>query len=255
MRHQIEKNGYIILRNFYSEHELTKIKEEINNLGKFIFGYFDMDAENLELDQIKRSLFYKGLRYLTSLSHISCDEKNINLCQKLGLVFPAIMNACNIRMDTPDNKNLFQWHQDTTYLLGSLNALTFWIPLCKVDKINGTIELIPNTHNKGFYKFTKNEKAIDNHKYYLSPSDASLEKEPTQNIINVEANIGDLVIFNQMLLHRSTPNYSNKIRWSIQLRYSDLMNQKFFADGYPFGDVTNIFHTPYINYINKEELE
>jgi ectoine hydroxylase-related dioxygenase (phytanoyl-CoA dioxygenase family) len=246
---QLQEEGYLVIREFYKKEELQSLNDEINEIGSFIYQdkLFSLDKPFRKEYLEKQSEFYNSLRYFTSLKKFSALDKNIKLANELGLKHPCIMNACNIRMDTPENKNLFHWHQDTTYLLGSLNALTFWVPLTEVNIKNGTIELVPKTHNKGFYPF-KNLKPIDELKYKrgLSPTDIYLVEEPKKNVIHVEAKPGDLIVFYQMLLHRSTPTKCEYTRWSVQLRYSDLKDEKFLDSGYPFGDVNNIYKTNYI---------
>lgn len=244
---QFFQDGYLIIKNFYKLDELQDVIDEINQIGSFIYQEpFDLYKPFNKKYSDKQKYLYTSLRYLVSLNKFSSYEKNISLAKKLGLNHPCIMNSCNIRMDTPENKNLFHWHQDTTYLLGSLNALTFWIPLTEVNLNNGTIELAPNSHNKGFYEF-KNVKPIEElkNKRGISPQDIQLKNDPVNDIIHVEAKPGDLIVFYQMLLHRSTPTNSNFTRWSIQLRYSDLFDNKFLESGYPFGDITNIYNVKY----------
>jgi len=246
-----ENNGYVILKSFYSNADLNSMLDEINTVGKFIYGNFFYD-QAWEENPEKQQRLYRVLRYLTSLRIFSGLEKNIELCHKLGLKLPAVMNSCNIRMDTPTNQSLFHWHQDITYLLGSLNALTFWIPLCDVNTQTGTVELLPRSHNKGIYPYKITTQNKITSKSLLSPTDIVLEKEPEGGLV-LEARKGDLVVFNQTLLHRSTPNCSQVTRWTVQLRYADLLSEQFCNDNYPFGDVTNINFTNYIDYINYEK--
>ena len=247
---EFNSEGYLILRSFFeNKSDLSPFYDQINKVGKFInprFTPFDL-FEDIQLDNDQRSNLYRSLRYLPAISQLACSEKALKLCKSLGLEFPAIMNSCNIRMDTPKlDQYLFHWHQDITYLLGSMNALTFWIPLSKVNKERGSIEVIPGSHTKGIFPIRYTGKKSLEPNTVMSPKDIYLEKEPTAPPILLEAEPGDLVVFSQLLLHRSTPNHSGYIRWAIQLRFADLMNKHFYENNYPFGDLTNIFHTTYI---------
>lgn len=240
------KNGFLIIRDFYTDREIQSIKDEINLLGRNIVkDDFSIEKKfNIDLEE-NYSLLYKVLRYALILNKMSVLNKNISLIKQLGIKIPSVMKSCNIRMDTPSNKKLFQWHQDTSYLLGSLNALTFWIPLTDVNKKMGSVEIIPKTHNKGFFKYKVKKKNV-NKKSFFSPSDLFLEKEPkNSNSEIVNAKPCDLVVFYQMLLHRSTNNNSNFNRFVMQLRYSDLSNKEFKKSGYAYGDNTNILFTSY----------
>ena len=69
----------------------------------------------------------------------------------------------------------------------------------------------------------------------------------------INAKPGDLIIFSQFLLHKSTRNFSDKIRWVAQVRHSDLSEKKFKNAGYPFGDRENIFFNNYLKNIKKNE--
>ena len=48
-----------------------------------------------------------------------------------------------------DDEHLFHWHQDFTYLLGSPNAVTIWIPLTEANETRGSVEIVPHSHRQG----------------------------------------------------------------------------------------------------------
>jgi phytanoyl-CoA hydroxylase len=45
--------------------------------------------------------------------------------------------------------------------------------------------------------------------------------------------VGDILIFSAFLIHQSGNNITNKIRWSVQLRYNNLDEPTFIERGYP----------------------
>ncbi len=247
---ELETLGFTILPGYYSAAELNPIRNELEELGRYLFGSFSLDEPWQKRSEQQRSQFYRVTRYLASLAAMSAAPRNLALCRDAGMKFPCVMKSCNIRMDTPENKNLFHWHQDTTYLLGSLSGLTFWVPLGDVNEEKGTVELIPGSHKSGFYPFRCTLSNLSP-KSSLSPQDVLLEQDPEEEPLRVNAKAGDLVVFRQMLLHRSTPNRSDSIRWTIQLRYADLMEETFREAGYPLGDNTNIFSTDYMKFVMK----
>ena len=61
----------------------------------------------------------------------------------------------------------------------------------------------------------------------------------------ITAERGDVVVFKQMLLHRSTPNLGEQIRWTTQLRITDLADPEYRRQRYPTGDRSNIFYVDY----------
>lgn len=248
-RQQYERDGYVILRGFLDEYEpLEKLVEEVATLGRTFSSSFEMaDAAWIsKMAESDRALLYRALRYLPSLAVLGASERMLSLCKALGLEFPALMRSFNIRMDLPNHdKFLFHWHQDITYLLGSLNSVTFWCPLGVADELHGSIEVVPRSHKQlAPYRLTSDDARRKNAQ--LSPSDVRLNNEP--DTVGPIANVrkGDLVVFSQFLIHRSTPNRSALCRWTVQLRYSDLLEPEFRSAGYPFGDMTTISRVDYL---------
>lgn len=253
---EFKKNGYLVIKS------VPGLKQNLNDIKKELLLFakvFDKKIKNLndkryykilKHSSSTRSKYYDTLRYLYSVTKLSSLTLLKKISIELGLRLPAVMRSYNLRMDMPkDSKHLFQWHQDITYLLGSLNSVTYWIPLTKVDKFFGSIEVIEGSHKDGLYDFRYVGNENLGKKKNMSPKDINLKKDPLLKSKLILASPGDLVIFSQFLLHRSTKNFSNKIRWVAQVRHSDI-SEKYFKDaGYPFGDKTNIFFN---NYLKKK---
>lgn len=75
--------------------------------------------------------------------------------------------------------------------------------------------------------------------------DLAIDYDVTEPAVAVKANRGDIVVFSQMLLHRSTPNQSRHPRWTAQIRLSDLGCAWFTRNRCPTGEKRNIFHYDY----------
>ena len=45
--------------------------------------------------------------------------------------------------------------------------------------------------------------------------------------------LGQALIFSEFLVHRSGQNISNKIRFSVQLRFTDLLSKEYMRKNYP----------------------
>lgn len=245
---QFEEQGYLILRNFWQHGELNELQSQLDALGKLIIGpsFSSTDFEQYKLTPETQSLLYDRLKYLPGLSTISGSETVRSLCKTLGLVHPSLMGCCNMRLDRPhDGRHLFAWHQDSVYLLGSVNAVTLWVPLQDVNLHHGTIQVIPGSHHRGLYPFRRiSDKVIAPYVPFLQ-RDIELDYEVREEPVTIEARRGDVIIFKQMLLHRSTPNLSNQVRWTTQLRITDLSDPEHRRQRFPTGDRTNIFYVDY----------
>jgi hypothetical protein len=250
LRNQFEKDGYVRVKGFLSEEEIRPFYEEITAIGRRLVGPdFDFWKGSALFTPENQSLLYDALRYLPALYLTSSNPRLLELCRSVGIEFPAVMGSCNMRLDRPgDGTHLFKWHQDTLYLLGSSNAVTIWIPLGRVDAHYGTIAVIPGSHTNGVYPFKKiSDKEVFAH-VPLFQRDLALDVTVDERSeVVLEAAPGDIVIFRQMLLHRSLPNVSDSIRWTCQVRIADLFEEAFIEDHFPMGERTNIYYSRYVS--------
>jgi len=107
------------------------------------------------------------------------------------------------------------WHQDKSYWpdANSNPVITVWIPLVDATPINGCLHVIPGTHTQ---RVIKHEAETYSGTGYLGLRD-DVAKGKKVVILPVKA--GSPILFNDRLLHMSTPNNSDHVRWSVDLRY------------------------------------
>jgi len=245
-----ERDGMLVLRGALAGRpELTALRQEVEAFGRTYAPSFSLEdcSELLDQGAAVRGDFYRALRYLPSLSALGSSAFMLQLVRQAGLRFPLLMKSCNVRMDLPHaDEQLFQWHQDITYLLGSLNSITLWLPLGPADAVHGSIACVPGTH-RSLRAYEPATEAALAKSAQLSPRDLRLQREPETTGEILDVGLGDVVLFSQFLLHRSTPNRSQRCRWTVQLRYSDLLDPAFRGAGYPLGDMTTILRTQYLD--------
>jgi ectoine hydroxylase-related dioxygenase (phytanoyl-CoA dioxygenase family) len=257
---QFELDGYLVLRNFWRSGELEELQDQLNELGRLIVGpdFSFEDASHYGLTPDTQSLLYDRLKYMPALSRMSGSPAIHQMCRDLGMRHPSLMGCCNMRMDRPrDERHLFAWHQDSVYLLGSFNAVTVWIPLQEVNLQLGTVQVIPGSHKAGLAPFKRiSDKAVVPYVPMLQ-RDIALDREVQEEPVTIAAHRGDIVVFKQMLLHRSTPNLGSQVRWTVQLRITDLSDPEYRRQRFPTGDRTNIFFVDYPGHdaVQRRELE
>lgn len=123
---------------------------------------------------------------------------------------PVLYHKVPLRIDVPfENKELAFWHQDDFYVGGNARELTVWIPLQDTFAHTGALSVMKGSHANG---------AIP-HVYPIG------KKTIPTGIFDAPINIaemdyGDALFFSSFLVHSSNLNVSDKIRYSIQLRYS-----------------------------------
>ena len=109
------------------------------------------------------------------------------------------------------------WHQDKSYWpdANANPVITVWIPLVDSTHENGCLHLIPGTHKKRAVKHGAEEYSGTG---FLEIEPAEVEKR-RKEIVALPMRAGSAVLFNDRLIHSSTPNRSQGVRWSVDLRY------------------------------------
>ena len=107
------------------------------------------------------------------------------------------------------------WHQDSAYMPDTEHHthLTVWMPLVDVCAENGTLQFIPGSHRLGLQPHHRIEGEA-----FKSPTDDPAANNAAIDTLKME--VGDLVIFHNLVFHRSLINRTESIRWSVDFRYS-----------------------------------
>jgi len=112
------------------------------------------------------------------------------------------------------------WHQDLAYLIpaeaGETLVVNYWIPLVSATEQNGCMQVIPGSHLQGLIEHNL-WLETPGHKGARGIADADL---PASSIVTCEVDPGDVLITMERLVHRSIPNRSQTVRWSVDTRYS-----------------------------------
>ncbi|MBM4437918.1 MAG: phytanoyl-CoA dioxygenase family protein [Actinobacteria bacterium] len=131
----------------------------------------------------------------------------------------------SVRPKLPDwEGTLVLWHQDGGYTesgmhgggggdVAALRMVNVWSPLVPARVANGCMQFIPGTHTLGSLPHVRRT-------HYLEIVEEALRPH-LGAAVNIELDPGDVVLFNNMLLHQGLPNTTNTVRWSLDWRYQD----------------------------------
>jgi phytanoyl-CoA hydroxylase len=135
------------------------------------------------------------------------------------LVGPEIIGSSvyRIRPKIPGiGRGIVPWHQDSGYfaqLCDNHLILTVWIPLVDANARNGCMQILPRAHRRGICTHHTGGNAG-----FLVIEDGDLPDNPRQ-AVTAEVPLGGAVLMTNLTPHCSTPNYSDIVRWSVDLRY------------------------------------
>jgi phytanoyl-CoA hydroxylase len=116
----------------------------------------------------------------------------------------------NLRAKLPGHQEgMVPWHQDSVGLSPDSEKtlmVNFWIPLVDVSMDMGGMQVMRGPHHRG------NELNPDG----FAIPDAKL---PTDEIVDCPVPLGGALMIQKRTIHRSVPNTSQKVRWSLDFRY------------------------------------
>ena len=145
-------------------------------------------------------------------------DKLIDACADiLGTQEVVASSVYRVRPKLPNiGRGNVPWHQDSGYFQKHCDKsmiITCWIPLVDATVENGCMQILPKTHqgevalhhtggNQGFFVIR----------------DEDLPDDPRKSVA-AECPRGGVVFMTNRTPHCSTPNTSDHVRWSLDLRY------------------------------------
>jgi hypothetical protein len=133
----------------------------------------------------------------------------------------------NLRCKTPEAFGAGQatvpWHQDNAYLdeeSWDTLQLTAWVPLLDTNASNGCMQVVRGAHRSGG---TATHACCVGGTWYVETTqeeiEATLGADMERDVVTCEVPFGSVLLLNNLIPHRSLPNYSPAIRWSLDLRW------------------------------------
>jgi ectoine hydroxylase-related dioxygenase (phytanoyl-CoA dioxygenase family) len=256
-----KKNGFIVLRNFFDKQKIAATFRDVKEVFAIQFSAFlevsmeqSMNAGEDEFATLMSDLYHKDftifsncskqVQNLVSLHELGVSRQVVEILNELGLAKPILSVRPCVLMN---NKGLDKggetgkyWrlppHQDWYYSQGSVDSVTVWYPYVPVDKKLGSLELIPGSHLWGL------QKCGDDNDYGEMTEDF-----PDNKYVTFDTNPGDVLVFVSLTVHRSGINSTNRVRWSSQFRFNNLVESTFVERRFPNPFVyhpTRLLETP-----------
>jgi hypothetical protein len=107
------------------------------------------------------------------------------------------------------------WHQDLATIMpeaDNSNIVTVWIAVTEATRRKGCLLVAPGSHRRGIAVHCHDPRT--NYSRQAIP-DALVGEER----VALETQPGDVVLLDKLTMHESLPNQSDRIRWSLDLRY------------------------------------
>lgn len=222
----VSDNGYAVLEKCVSSDALTQFESELVELATSKvfnqFGQEDSQPEERFLTAFRaggnfRSVLYSMIQTLPSLHRIG--EQLIahpaikDLLAARDFKLPGYSQS--LRVDIPDEDAfMLPPHQDYAGMR-SRKALRVWLPLRDVGPGIGSMQVYEGSHANGVIDHSAGAARSP-----AIPQDA-LTPYPAREVV---APGGTGVVFDMMLVHESTANKSNRIKFILTFTIQDLLD-------------------------------
>lgn len=240
MQHMIDyrTKGYAVIEQAFTDTDLQPLIEEIGEFvrqraealhaaGKiadlcerepFERRFAALYEQCHEMDRQFDIMYLRGPAMFAFLKNgrlldiVECVLGSEIACNPIQHVRPKLSVASLARHEhRPDTPVNVPWHQDDAVTVEESeysDIVTFWLPLIDATPETGCMEIIP-------YAFK--------HGYIRHYSDGGTTIVP-QLIPRVQPDLvpcpkGGLIVMNKYTPHRGTPNVSDNVRWTLDLRY------------------------------------
>jgi len=234
----IERKGYLIIRNFFQEAELYPYWRAIDYFVKAFargvgidFNEFDevlpterdrMLVSILQKRPDLQSVLYDRLQMIPELLALPSHQRFQKLAKEiLKTKSIGVWPRMQVRLDLcGDEKNVIRWHHDYLYNKGTSNSYTFWMPMVSITKEMGTLLLADRSH-KLQLQDEMFERVEVNRRFVFNLKEEILKQLEYWQPENFSA--GDLVIFHSLLVHSGMLNtMQDRARMTVLFRMQNL---------------------------------
>jgi ectoine hydroxylase len=236
-RAHYQRDGYLLRRGVYAEPELAGLRAAVEEVTARVVerarrpdagpGFRMPDGRRLQLSSraVIQWEWREGspeVRLIEPFTHL--DSRFAPLWEDPRLVGPAedALGAgavgpftCKLNLKRPREGSEFPWHQDYPYWYvrtpeHAHEVVTAVLFLDDADAANGALRVLPGSHQDGPAPRDPNDPTG----FLADPARIDARGE-----VLVEAQAGSLLLFPALLLHRSTPNTSERQRRALLLSF------------------------------------
>ena len=174
---------------------------------------FDWVISHEKGNEVSRR-FYELFPATSEIIRLVADPFLNKVGRQLGISHPIPSTLPIMRIDRPgEERYLTPPHQDIWYSMLSMNSLTFWMPLLPMTEKMGYLAAAPKTHRLGVLPIKP---------WTAENPFAVARRFEDDQYATVPVGDDEILVFYQLLVHRSASNNSDKARFTLQVRYNDL---------------------------------
>ena len=205
-RKTFEAQGYLHLRAAFSEPDVALLARELVRICRFEYGAVH-GVEAPRTDESDDALLRKtvAVHFPHKLSPPIRDfiRHPVLVSVLTALLGPNVKCIQSMFFVRPSGGPGQAWHQDEHYIPSRDRSVTStWIAIDRATAHNGCLRVIPGSHRRGILW----PHGPHHDPQYDPVGEAKHHPYGESDAVTLEAEPGDLIVFNGYLLHRSGPN-------------------------------------------------
>lgn len=226
--YSLKKSLHILINNSFKKNNI-KILHNSNDVEETINkGMINLEKKNHKYLSEIYDIMSKSTHFISFIT----DRKLLNIVKSLlnlSLDKNILINSTTIRMDPPGvSKFTYGWHKDENTNIPGSNFVQLWSPIfSNVDKNTGALEIAVGSH---LYKNKTNIETYEKKKLgKINRSNFYKVKIINDNYkkIHLKMRMGEVLLFNKKLLHRSGIMKKNKMRYACTAFYHNINEENF----------------------------
>lgn len=215
-----ERDGYVIIRNFFSGEEVNAIYNTSRNDSVISRKSFDFNDS-------------KGMRTRLALWYTPQNDVYgmYSRCQRMVQAAEMILGGTvahyhsKLMQKEPKVGGAWEWHQDYGYWYNNgflfPDMVSVMLALTPATIENGCIQVIKGSHKMGRVEHGLTGQQVG---ASMEKVDEALKR---MELVYVELEPGDTLFFHCSILHRSEANLSEHSRWSLISAYNLASNRSY----------------------------
>jgi ectoine hydroxylase-related dioxygenase (phytanoyl-CoA dioxygenase family) len=220
------RDGYVIVRNFFSEDEIQKLYGIA--VADTVMRSNAVDLNDQTGKKTKLTLWFNPGEDVYSML-IRSKRMVQSAAKLLDSDSPVCHFHSKLMQKEPKVGGAWEWHQDYGYwyknqFLYPDQLVSIMIALTEANKSNGCLQVIRGSHKLGRVNHGFAGEQVGADMVMVNNALTKLEH------VYVELQAGDALFFHSNLLHRSEANLSDRPRWSLISCYNSLSNPAFNDD-------------------------
>ena len=246
---QYNDEGYTIVENVFSSDELKPVLDEfdeiVDDFAEKAFAAGKISNKHDNKDVFKRLaalendfpgssvLIHHRGELKPELAKLWSSGKLLDMVENWVGKDIAGHPVWNIRSKTPKTVRMtVPWHQDSAYLEEGAEKTTqpaAWIPFLDVNENNGCMQVVKEGHKpSNLLEHKLEKKAGVKDSWYLYIDENNI---PEDKVVTCEMKAGSVLFLHQLVPHRSLENFSDNVRWSVDLRFQNPKDEAGFHTG------------------------